>query len=159
MSCDCANTITSIAGELIDDLNNDSSLSASYLSSWLRNNIGKLNNVIGTSFTIGSDDEITPCINDDQKDIFKQLYICWYYQFKANSNLGASGYEVLEVRDGDSVVKVASKTEIAKTYLTIAKTCNENITFLIKYYNKYRALPKSMSAFDTNQYLYSRQDD
>jgi hypothetical protein len=159
MSCDCINTVTSIADEIISDLDNDSSLSTSYVATWVRNNVGKVNNLIGTSFDLDENLEYTPCVDQNIKDIIKWLFICQYYKNAAKSNLGASAYDWSEVREGDSVVRRVSKNEIAKTFLQLSSQCSEDLKDLIKYYKVNSCLPASMSSATTNMFLYNRVDD
>lgn len=159
MSCDCINTATSIAEEIVMDLDNDSSLSVSYITSWIRNNVGKVNNMLGVSFELDNNLEYTPCIDNNVKDIIKNMYICHYYNLQAKSNLGASAFDVIEVRDGDSVGRVANKTDKAKVLATIAKQCSEDLAEVIKFYKANRCLPMSISSATTSMYLFSRDDD
>jgi hypothetical protein len=159
MSCNCTNDVTTVAGELLNDLDNDSSLTVSYLSTWLQNNVGLLNNLIGTEIEIDENSEFSPCLTDDQKVLLKGLYICHYWSQQAKANLGASAYTPLEVRDGDRMGRFASKTDNAKIFTTMAKDCNTNLLLMVKSYKQGQVIPMSMSAHDTNMYLYPRIDD
>lgn len=159
MSCDCVNTVISIASELINDLDNDSSLSASYISSWLRSNIGKLNNLISTSFELDNSMEFTPCMDDNQKDIYKDVFFCHYWSLQAKANLGAAAYSLIEVAEGDSKVRVASKTDNAKVFAGLVKDCQSNLKDMARFYKLNKCLPKSISSATTNMYLYSREND
>lgn len=152
------NTVESIAAEIILDLDNDSSLSASYVQSWLVGNIGKLNNSIGSNIQMVCDG-FSPAPTDDQKDIFKWLFTCKYYANLAKNNLGAAMYDWSEVSEGDSTIRRVSKNEIAKTYNVMAKQCEESLKDAIKYYKTNNALPRSQSAYDTPMYLFSRIND
>lgn len=153
------NTVTDIAQEIISDMDNDSSLSISYISTWLRDNIGKLNNSIGASFKINELLEFTPCINNDEKDIFKWLFICQYYANQAKNNLGASMYDWSEIKEADSVVRRVSKNEIAKTYLQLSSQCKESLKQIILYYKTNRALPRSLSSYNSPMWKYDRVND
>jgi hypothetical protein len=157
MSCNCTNDVTTVAGELLNDLDNDSSLTVSYLSTWLQNNVGLLNNLIGTEIEIDENSEFSPCLTDDQKVILKNLYICHYYAQQAKANLGASGW--IKVEEGDNRVTKTSPTENAKVFFNLAKECNANILQIVKSYKQGQSIPTSMSAHDTNQYLYPRVND
>ncbi len=163
MSTDCTsnypNTISDIAQEIISDLNTDTSLSIAYLSTWIRDNIGKLNNAIGSSICIGENLEFVPCITNDQKDILKWFFTCKYYANLARANLGAAAYDWVEMREGDTVIRTVSKNEIAKTYAQLASQCETSLKEIIKFYRMNHALPKSMSAWDSPMWLYPRVND
>ena len=159
MSCDCVNTITSIADEIISDLDNDSSLSTSYVATWVRNNVGKVNNMLGTSFELDENQEYTPCISQDVKDIIKHLYQCNYWSMQAKANLGASAWNVTELIEGDNKIRVASKTDNAKILTSMAKDCNAELLNIIKFYKTNHTLPSSLSSWNSPMDLYERTDD
>lgn len=152
------NTVENIAQEIILDLDNDASLSVSYVQLWLIGNIGKLNNAIGTNIQLSCND-FNPLPTDDQKDILKWYFTCRYYANLAKNSLGAAAYDFSEVSEGDSTIRKVSKNEIAKTYNTLAKQCEESLKEVIKFYRMNNALPRSQSSFDTPMYLYSRVND
>lgn len=152
------NTVESIADEIILDLDNDASLSSSYVQQWLMGNIGKLNNAIGGSITVDCS-EFNPLPNDDQKDILKWSFICNYYSNLAKNSLGAAAWDFSEVSEGDSTIRKASRNEIAKSYNEMAKQCKLSLKETIQYYKTNNSLPRSLSSFDTNQWLYSRVSD
>ncbi len=161
MPCDpnYPNTVADVAQEIINDLDADSSLSVSYVSTWLRDNVGKLNNAVGSNIVIGEDLEFSPCLSNDEKDIFKWLFTCRYYANLVKNNLGAAAYDWSEMREGDSVIRKVSVNEIAKTYALLAKQCEDSLKEMIKFYRMNKALPRSQSSFNTNMWLFNRTPD
>ena len=153
------NTVADMAAEIISDMGNDSSLSVAYLSSWLRNNIGKLNNAIGSAIDINDNLEFYPSITNDQKDIFKWMFICQHYSNQARANLGAGAYDWSEIVEFDSRIRRVSKNEIAKTFLQLSSQCSESLKQIILYYKTNKALPLSLSSWNSLSLLYPRSDD
>mgnify|MGYP003436807382 FL=1 len=158
---DCNNlTLAAIAAEIKNELSEDSSLSISYLTTWLRDNIGRLNTLIGTCYTIDSETlEISDNLTEDQKTIFKSVFYCHYYSNMANKDLGASGFAWTAIDEADTKIRRASKTDIAKTFILLSKDCNENLNKMVFYYKTNKALPRSLSSWNSPVFLYSRVDD
>ena len=154
------NNISTISLEIHSELSDDSSLSISYIAGWLRDNVGNLNNAIGTSFNIdGTTLDLDSVITEDQKSIFKSLFYCKYYNNMANKNLGASGFDWIAIDEADSKIRRASKTDIAKVFLSIAKDCNENLNKMIFYYKNNKALPRSSSSWSSPMIQFRRVND
>ena len=156
------NTVVSVATEIILDLDNDSSLSSSFVQSWLIGNVGKLNNAIGSAIeivTVATVSEFSPLPTDDQKDIFKWLFQCQYFSNLAKNSLGAAAFDWISLSEGDSSVKRVSKNDLAKSYSELLKQCRASLNEMIKHYRMNWALPRSKSAYDSNAYLYSRLSD
>jgi hypothetical protein len=140
-------------------LDNDSSLSTSYVATWIRNNVGKVNNLVGTSFDLDENLEYTPCINQSIKDIIKHLYVCHYWSMQAKANFGASAFDITELREGDNTIRLSNKTDNAKIFSSMAKDCNVELMNIIKFYKANSVLPASLSSFNSPMYLYSRTED
>ena len=95
-------TFTDIADEIYEELGSPTDVSISSITYWLRNNVGKLNNLLGCSFSISeSDYELTTSLDTQQKDIFKKIYLIYYYQRKISSNSTAMGYDSIMQLDRD----------------------------------------------------------
>ena len=73
--------VVDISDEINFELNSPSDISISFISFWLRRNVGKLNNLIGTTFTITTDSpfNLSSALSEEQKDIYKHLFkIYWF---------------------------------------------------------------------------------
>lgn len=136
-------TIVQIAQEIYDDLE-DENLSIPSISTWLRANVGNLNVNIATSFSINENDlSISPEISIDAKAIFKQMYFCRYYKRRADSVLNnALTNNILSLKDDVSSVNFVNKSELSKTYKSIADSECQKLATMTDLYKRNRALPK-----------------
>ena len=126
------------ADEINFELNSPFDISISFISFWLRRNIGKLNNLIGTTFTITTDSpyNFSTALSEEQKDIYKHLFKIYYWQKKINDNLGSSSFDIVqEVTSDSATVRMVNKNEISKTYLQLR---NQEIEALKNMVNGYK---------------------
>ena len=83
--------IVSIADEAYRELASPSDLSIAAISFWLRTNLGQLNNLIDTSYTLNADtQELETGLTIEEAVIFKKLYFVHYYDLKIRATLGAA---------------------------------------------------------------------
>lgn len=103
---------------------------------WLRNNIGNLNNAIGTQYIIDTyTSEISGGVGEQEKAIFKKMYLIYYYGKLVNSNLGAASFDaIMEITSDGSTVRKVSKNQIAQNYLALKKQESEELLKLINGY-------------------------
>jgi hypothetical protein len=171
--------IQDIADEIFRDLNKPSDLSIPAIAYWVRTNIGALNNLIFTSYSVDCTDPnleftanttdgevsggapvMTVPFKDEEKAIMKSLYAIHYYDLKIRGVLGAAGYNsALEVTANGATVRLTSKTEIAKAYMQAKKMEVENRDRLVMGYNKSKAIPAQVAGDDTQPGLFSPQYD
>lgn len=124
-----------IALEIIQDLS-ITSIAPGTVAFWIRNNIGNLNNAIGTSYTINAlTSEIQDGVGEQEKAIFKKMYAVYYYGKMVNENLGATAYDsIMEITSDGSTVRKVSKNQIAQTYLQLKKQESDELRSLINGY-------------------------
>lgn len=124
-----------IALELTQDLG-ITTIAPGNIAFWIRNNIGNLNNALGTSYVIDQyTSEITNGVGEQEKAIFKKMYAIYYYGKMVNENLGATAYDaVMEITSDGSTVRKVSKNQIAQTYLQLKKEESEELKMLINGY-------------------------
>ena len=92
--------IVSIADEAYRELASPSTCQLA-ISFWLRTNLGQLNNLIDTSYTLNADtQELDTGLTIEEAVIFKKLYFVHYYDLKIRATLGAAS--------NDSVVEASS---------------------------------------------------
>jgi len=132
-----------IAEEIYSDLDRPTDISIPMIAFWLESNLGNLNNLIGTCYTI-TDGEVDPELTHDEGNIYKTIYFCKYYSKKINDNLGAAGVAVTEVREGDSVIRMASKTEVARYYNELRKEEQKTLKDLVNGYKLNRSIPRTI---------------
>ncbi len=135
-------TVETIADELYRELEEPDDVSIPSIAFWLVSNIGRLNNLIGTDFTIESS-VIVPDLHENQKAIYKTLYFIHYYKRQVNSNLGAAGYSAIaEVKEGNRTVRRTNKTEIAKNYRSMVADYNDELMQQLMAYKMNQCTPE-----------------
>lgn len=144
-------TSTTIANEIYLELNSPTDVTVSEIDYWLTTNIGKLNNLINTEYSIDATTLlITPEMGDDSSVIYKTMYFIKYYGNAANNNLGASGVGfTLEVTSDGSTVRRASKTELAKVYLQLRKQYMDELQALVTGYKSNNSPPRQVVGIDS----------
>ena len=147
------NDVTDIADEIYEELGSPSDISNPLISFWLQRNIGRLNSLIQTSYTIESSVssiEISPTLGEDEKAIYKTLYYIYYYNRLIQNNLGAAAFDaILEVGSDRRTVKMVNKNEVAKTYLALKKANQDELKELINGYALNRSTPLAVAGTDT----------
>lgn len=124
------------ADRILDSLD-ETGISNASVVTWMQNNLYRLNLAVGTGFVCNSSGYIEPDMNQYESGIYEQQYFCYYYKKKANQFLGAAGYDWTEIRgEQDGSIRKVSRNEIARTYMTSAKTCQDSLAELIKWYQE-----------------------
>lgn len=135
MSQNATNTAATIASEIYSELGSPSSISETYISAWVRTNIGKINNSINTDFElIGQNLEIVPAIGENEKVIVKMFFLCHWYDRLFRNAINSAEDGVIEVDSFGGKVKKVNKGEISKTYLAAKKDCQEDLNDMINQY-------------------------
>ncbi len=149
------NTIVDISDEIYSELGSPSDLSLPLISYWLQRNIGVLNSLIQTSYSIlitnisPQSIEINPELGEDEKSIYKKAYYIYWYDKLIRANLGAANWDVaLEVDSDGATVKTVNKNEIAKTFLMLKKANQEELDELITGYYLNRTTPLAVAGSD-----------
>ena len=121
------------------------------ISGWLDNNIGKLNNVLYTSFS-GINGEISG-FGLEEQSIYKEMYLYHYYTKQTRNTIRGIANDtngnILSVRDGDNAITFVNKNEVSKVYKSLAQDANNNLTYLIGKYNSYQASPRQVGGIET----------
>ncbi len=142
--------VADIANEIYQELGEPTGLLTSSIIYWLSTNIGALNILLETSFTINSNDNSVavpsgqPAMGDDEKTILKALYEAYYFQRLLNSTLAlaSSGNgAIVQVQEGDKTVRLVSQTEIAKSYQSVVAGIKANLNILVQSYRVSRTTP------------------
>lgn len=136
--------IYDLAYQTWNDLDEPSTVNPSFISGWMVNaaNVGKLNNLISTNYT-GVNGTISPEIGQEEAAIYSEMYQSLYYKQRINENLGAGGVQWVELENGDSRVRRASPTEVAKVYKDLLRECNANLKDLITNYKYNLSFPRT----------------
>jgi hypothetical protein len=140
-----------IATELFSELNEDSLISPALISLWLTENIGRLNVLLSVEYTINpANSEFSPELGENEKSIFKQMFLVYFYDRKLRSILGgADSNSVVEVSEGGSTIRMLNKNEVAKTYKSIKTEEQNNLKMMIYAYKINNSAPIQIAGSDT----------
>lgn len=123
------------------EINQDPITSIPAICSYIRYNIGDLNNLLGTSFTLNVDnleiyDENQNEISPQAMMIYKYLYLLSYYARQIRANLGSGGATItLSYQSDGGAIRTVDKTAVAKVYQQLRKDVEEKMKELV---NKYK---------------------
>jgi len=127
-----------------------------FISGWLANNIGQLNNRLFTSYEVsGAYFAPTGSFKQEERAIYKQMYLYEFYTKKTRQVLRGVDSEVdfISLREGDSMITRTNKNELAKTYRGLANDANTELEKLITSYNMYQAAPVQVAGEDGQVYF------
>lgn len=122
---------------------------------WIRSNIGKLNNLIYTSYSINPTSLEIVDSSGNEIDILaaaviKVMYKVYRVELDIRSILGGIGVDsVLEARDQDFSVKKINKSELLKTMTAFKKDSLKELNDLVHNYRSYNGTPGQVVGDDT----------
>lgn len=130
-----------------------SSPSVSSISGWLDSNLGKLNNVLFTSFS-GSAGEV-PGLDLEEQNIYKEMYLYHYYTKQTRNTIRGiaddTNGNIISVRDGDNAITFVNKNEVSKVYKSLARDSYDALETLIGNYNSFQASPRQVGGVEAPQ--------
>ena len=147
-----ANQITEVA-DIIDREITLGDVAIPAIDFWLRNNIGQLNSRLDTAVII-TDNDFSPQLNEEEKDIFKAIYQIYWLNRLIKNNLGAAAYagEVTQIKEGNRTIVGTNKNDVAKTYVMLKKDAVQELNFLIQAYKFNRSDPRESKVVDDCNY-------
>lgn len=148
---DLANVIWS--SELLETTDTTVSKIVFWLSS--DNNIGILNDLLGTNYSISGNDA-TPELDEEAAAIYSTFYLYKYYQRLMKTNLNATQYDWSEISEADSTVRRVSKNEIAKNYRLLANDTKDYLDKLVESYKKFHCIPASLHSSYFTSTIYQK---
>lgn len=161
--------IVDISDEIYRELGEPSDISIASIAYWLRTNLPNLNILINKKFFIDNNLEISGSQTEPfglvEKNIFKKMFIIFYYERLFRNSLGAASVDsVVSVTDDGSTVVKINKNEIAKNYSQLKIQSKNELDQLIKSYNLNEISPKQVAGDDTipgnaetnNDHVYTR---
>ena len=144
---DLQNLATSISTTEFDSA---ASPSVSSISGWLDSNLGKLNNVLFTSFS-GSAGNVDG-LNLEEQNIYKEMYMYHYYTKQTRNTIRGivddTNGNIVSVRDGDNAITFVNKNEVSKVYKSLAKDSYDALETLIGNYNNFQASPRQVGGIE-----------
>jgi hypothetical protein len=153
--------IIEISEELHREIGAPSDIAQSYITFWLRANVGKLSNLIGADYNIDPDTyEISPELGEGEKAILKELYFISYYDYLINRNTGASGYgSLVEVTSDGATVRRVAATEVTRGYIQLRKDHSLSLKELVNGFKCGNIMPKQVAGDDTRFPVSNRSND
>jgi hypothetical protein len=158
--------VVDIADEIYRELGEPSTLSIPAVSYWVRTNIGTLNNVINSDYSINSTSleieqaicDVVTIISIDEASILKKMYMVHYYDQKIRTNITAVETDtVLEVTSDGMSVRKQSKSEIGKHLSSVRKQESEELNRMVHFYKTNKAIPRQVAGDDTVEGVYPGQ--
>ena len=144
------NTVTSIAQEIYEELGEPSDLSIAAIAAWVRRNIGGLNNMINTTFSVDSSSlEISPNLSDMEKYIFKKMYSVYFFDLRIKSTGSLATTDFITIKDDIGSVQKANKNEILKSYISVRKQEYDELKDLVTQYKGNNSSPLQVAGDDT----------
>lgn len=123
------------------------------ISGWLESSIGKLNNVLYTSFS-GSNGQVDG-LKLEEESILREMYLYHYYTKQTRNTIRGIANDtngnILSVRDGDNAITFVNKNEVSKVYKSLAQDANSSLTYLVGKYNSYQASPRQVGGIESVQ--------
>lgn len=141
--------IQKLQEEIFEELGQPSSISPAFIGDYIITNAGAINNLIGTSFSGIYQSGITPELQEDEIHICKLNFYNYWYKREINANLGANGFKPVEIREGDSVIRIVQKTEIAKNFQALQKENRSELHDVVHAYRIKRAIPATVEDAET----------
>jgi hypothetical protein len=127
--------IQDISDEVHREIGEPSEISTASIAFWLQTNVGRLNSQLQSSLALNKQDLEIPNLNEDQKAIFKMMYLEYFFGKKMIEMMGAAGASaVLEVSTDGHRTRMVNKGELSKTYLNAKKNIQEEIKKLTNAY-------------------------
>ena len=155
--------VVDIAEETFRELGEPSTISVPAIATWLRNNIGGLNNAINTEFEINTSSlEIERKVDSKMVDIteyetfiFKKMYVVHYYEILVRQSAGAASTDtVVEVSQDGMRVRKANKINVLKELTATKKQEVEDLFRAINFYKTNKAQPRQVAGDDTIEGFY-----
>lgn len=137
--------VVDISQGIIDDLSDTTNISLPSVATYLRQNIGRLNDLINSNFIIqqgtleivDGTDGVT-LIGDLESALYSQLYEIYYFQRRANSVLGVVSIDtVIQYQSDGGVIRQIDRNQIARTYLDLKKDAEEQLKSMVNKYKLY----------------------
>lgn len=149
--------VVDIANDIwYSELNETTDTSIAAIAFWIRSNVGKLNQTIGTDYIVNDIsleivDKNGMEIGSSEVAILKTLYLIYWYNRQAKNFLGVSSANLLlEVTSDGATVRTINKNEIAKSYIALVKEAKDDLRGLVNNYVLSLSTPLQVVGDDTD---------
>jgi hypothetical protein len=130
-----------LANSVWEDLDRPSTILVENIHGWFVSNVGKLNTYTTGVYSGVNGTGIEPEPSSVELALLAQLYKIRYYERKVDEYLGAGAYTVMELKEGDTTIRIASRNELAKTYKDLKKQEQDNFHSMLQNYKASCASP------------------
>jgi hypothetical protein len=146
--------VVDIATEIYINKGEPTDTSVAAIAYWVRANIGKLNSLIYSCFTINTSLEIVDEdgneINIDAAAILKQMWEVDRYDTLINNQVTSLGTDdIIEYSEGGSTIRKTNKNEVIKSFRSLKEEEGKELSDLIARYNMKGASPRQVAGDDT----------
>ena len=157
-------TVATIADEIYKELGEPTAYTTTAIEFWLRSNIGELNNLLLTNYSLDNNEIKDDCdpavqIKEEPAAVFKKMYKVHYHDLEIKKNLlSISTDSIIEVRDQGSSVRKVNKNQVTVALGNIRKQEVEELDKLVTAYRSRIAEPRQVAGDDTVEGEYHRND-
>ena len=153
-------TIENLTDDIHREIGSPNSLSKIVITYFLRANVGYLNNLIFTGYSIdGTDGTIDPDLSEEAAVILKKIWMIHYWTTKINECIGAGGYDIVtEVGENGALVRMVSRNELSKSYFQMRKSEQEELDKLVSGYKMLNSIPVAVHGEDDQEGDYTSND-
>lgn len=166
-----AQTIQDLVDSLYEDFGEFGGYSKSYILNWVldQSNLGKLNYLIGSSFSgsfllnpsgIVTGGSISPEMGGEESSIYQKLFECSFCQKQVRETMyGMAGRssgdssDWISLKEGDSHITRVNRNEVLKSLKSTQKECQSDLEYMVLNYLKYKNEPEQALSEDWNRYL------
>lgn len=154
--------VVDIANEIYTELGQLPTLSIPPIAHWLRGNVGALNNKLNVDYYVDTDLEIKEDVTgssggvtkkevgDDEKIIFKKLYLIHHYDVQIRDSLGAASTDtIVEIASDGTSVRRVNKIQQSQTYQAAKKLEMQELNGMVQSYKMKRSVPSQVVGDDT----------
>jgi hypothetical protein len=143
--------VSQIADEIFRELAEPSTLSMAAISFWIKSNIGAMNNMINTEYTVNQTTlEFSEELGEEEKSIMKLMYMVHYYDLQIRSSMSSSLTDtVVELESDGSRIKKLNKNEQSKTFFNVRKDAKDDLEKLAVKYTLKKSNPLQVAGDDT----------
>lgn len=157
-------TVATIADEIHKELGEPTAYTTTAIQFWLRSNIGELNNLLLTNYSLNNNEIKDDCdpaepIEVEPAAILKKMYKVHYHDLEIKKNLlSISTDSIIEVRDQGSSVRKVNKNQVTLALTNIRKQEVEELNNLVTAYRARNSEPRQVAGDDTVEGEYHRND-
>ena len=134
-----------IADQIFRELGEPSNLSLASITAWLQYNLGTLNNLICSNYSLTSGLQADPELGINEASVYKQLYQIHFFERLVATSSGASSYDWVSITEGDSSLKRVSKTDQISEWRRVTTQLKSDLKDLVRLYKINQSQPYSIN--------------